>query len=232
MIRKMIKRLLKVKWKTSNLMPQKHPIDNVSSDSYAIHPEIVQVRCPHCGDSASFEGVGIRDYRYFPTSNILGVRRCPSPSCHGQLFVQKIGNNRTTYRAVLIDFDGNSIPDNISDVFGEALLCHSVGANVASAIMVRKTLELVCEDMDAKGSDLKERIKALEQNITLPKALFDAMDNLRLLGNDAAHVETKTFDSITEKELALAIGLAKEILKSTYQLDGLVSELRKLKKDE
>jgi hypothetical protein len=50
------------------------------------------------------------------------------------------------------------------------------------------------------------------------------------LGNDAAHVKAKDYDAITEKEATLAISLAKELLKATYQYSSLVAELKALKK--
>jgi hypothetical protein len=53
---------------------------------------------------------------------------------------------------------------------------------------------------------------------------------LRLLGNDAAHVEAKTYDSVGSEEIEAGIELTKEILKAVYQLNDLLSRLRALKK--
>ncbi|MFZ1459077.1 MAG: DUF4145 domain-containing protein [Candidatus Saccharimonadales bacterium] len=130
----------------------------------------------------------------------------------------------------MIDFNNDSIPEPISQNFEEALLCEANECYIASAIMVRKTLEMICDDRGANGSNLVARIKALRNQVTLPDALFDAMDNLRLLGNDAAHLELKEFDEIGEDELEVAIELTKEILKAIYQLDSIVSKLKTLKK--
>jgi len=57
-----------------------------------------------------------------------------------------------------------------------------------------------------------------------------AADELRLLGNDAAHVEAKAYDAIGSAEAALAIELAKELLKAVYQYSALVTKLKALKK--
>ena len=43
-------------------------------------------------------------------------------------------------------------------------------------------------------------------------------------------IEAKTYDSIGESELEIAIELTKEILKAVYQLDDLLAKLRALKK--
>jgi hypothetical protein len=55
------------------------------------------------------------------------------------------------------------------------------------------------------------------------------MDELRLLGNDATHVEAKLYDQIGEPQVAIALELTKEILKGIYQLDSLVKRLQSLK---
>jgi hypothetical protein len=65
--------------------------------------------------------------------------------------------------------------------------------------------------------------------VVLPNVLFQAMDELRLLGNDAAHIEAKVFDQIGKAEIEAAIELTKEILKGVYQLDSLVKKLQALK---
>ena len=56
------------------------------------------------------------------------------------------------------------------------------------------------------------------------------MDELRLLGNDAAHVEAKTYADVSSEETSAAIELTKEILKAVYQLDDLVKRLQALKR--
>ena len=55
--------------------------------------------------------------------------------------------------------------------------------------MVRRVLEEVCEDKEAKGKDLKARVAALGGAALIPKELIEAADELRILGNDAAHVK-------------------------------------------
>ena len=96
--------------------------------------------------------------------------------------------------------------------------------------MVRRTLEEVCSDRGASGNDLKNRLKALRSVIVLPTELLDAADELRILGNDAAHLEAKVYDEVGKEEVEAAIDLCKEILKAVYQLSSLVQRLRSLKK--
>jgi len=86
-----------------------------------------------------------------------------------------------------IDFNTENIPDQIRSTFVEAVTCHSEQCYAASAIMVRRTLEELCENKSCMGGNLQKRIEALKVNVVLPKELFEALDELRLLGNDAAH---------------------------------------------
>ena len=52
------------------------------------------------------------------------------------------------------------------------------------------------------------------------------MGELKALGNDAAHVEAKAYNTIRIEEAEDSIKLAKEILKARYQLRGLVERLQ------
>ena len=96
--------------------------------------------------------------------------------------------------------------------------------------MIRKTLEELCIDRSADGSTLKQRIVALGNAVLLPKELLDGLDDLRLLGNDAAHVEARTYQQVGQEEVEISLEFTKEILKAVYQYSDLLARLRSLKK--
>jgi len=96
--------------------------------------------------------------------------------------------------------------------------------------MVRKTLEELCHVQGAAGPNLKERIKALGTKVLLPPELLDGLDDLRLLGNDAAHIESQEFNNVGKEEVEIGIEFAKEVLKAVYQYSGLLARLRSLKR--
>jgi hypothetical protein len=123
-----------------------------------------------------------------------------------------------------------NIPVSIIKTFDEAVTCHAQNCFVASAIMIRRTLEEICEERGAIGKDLKTRIHDLKTKILLPQELFDAMDELRLLGNDAVHIDANIFAQISNQELDVAIEFTLEILKALYQYSSLLSKMRELKK--
>ena len=95
--------------------------------------------------------------------------------------------------------------------------------------MVRKTLEELCDDQGTRGATLADRIKDLKSKVMLPVGMLDGLDNLRLLGNDAAHVVLKTFDQIGKQQVEVGILLAQELLKAVYQSRLLTSKLESLK---
>ena len=135
-----------------------------------------------------------------------------------------------SYPPQVIDFDSTNLPANILFSLEEAVKAHAAGCHRASALMVRRVLEELCDDKKATGSDLKQRLATLSTNVVVPKELLDAADELRLLGNDAAHISAKNYDAIGDKENTLAIELAKELLKAVYQYASLVDRLKALKR--
>lgn len=203
-----------------------------------LHSKPVVLRCPHCGSIGTFYGqnpsTGYQFTTEFGGTNyglnlIFGSRLCPNPNCSRPIFVVE-QNGSVAYAAPpqTIDFDTSNVPSKISDSLKEAIVCLAVGCFRASALMIRRTLEEICDDKNASGDNLKKRIESLSSTIVVPSALIAAIDQLRILGNDAAHVEAKTYDSIGKNEIEIGIILCKEFIKATYQLDELVSQLKNL----
>jgi hypothetical protein len=140
------------------------------------------------------------------------------------------GKIEISYPPERIDFDSTSIPQSIIESLEEAITCHANQCFIAAAIMVRKTLENLCDAQQASGSDLKGRIKALGSKVVLPPDLLSGLDDLRLLGNDAAHIESQAYNQVSQEEVEVAIEFAKEVLKAIYQYSALLAKLKKLKK--
>ncbi|HYL32995.1 MAG TPA: DUF4145 domain-containing protein [Stellaceae bacterium] len=193
-------------------------------------PGVVSLRCPSCRRNGSFSGfTNIADVQ-LTVQDFAGMRVCPNPECKELVFIIANGADITAYPAERLDFDPGGIPPKILASFEEALTDHANQCFKSSAIMVRRTLEEICADKGAKGNGLKERLTALQSVIVVPKELLDAADELRILGNDAAHLEARVYDDIGKTEVEAAIDLCKEILKAVYQLDSLVKRLKALKK--
>lgn len=185
-------------------------------------------RCPHCGKTSVLQLIG-QDLG-LASGIFTGQRMCPDPACKGHMFIISNGSAvLTSYPRMRAEFDSTNIPPAVLKTFEEALDCHAAGAFVAAAIMVRRTLEEICVKQGVTGSNLQARLKNLGSKIVMPKELLEGMDELRLLGNDAAHIEAKTYNAVSRSELDVAIEVAKEILKALYQYSALLGKLRALK---
>ena len=190
----------------------------------------IQTICPYCGHKGTFEAIS-RD-RFIQNQYICGQRLCPDKDCQGHLFVvlDRSGNLLFHYPFRNVSLNKEKIPASIIKTFDEAVTCHAQNCFVASAIMIRRTLEEICEERGAVGKDLKTRIRDLQTKTLLPQELFDAMDELSLLGDDAAHIEANTFAQISSQELDVAIEFTIQFLKALYQYSSLLSKMRELKK--
>ncbi len=182
----------------------------------------------------TFDALFGHDKVLFPPGELtVGHRRCPNPTCHTYvLVVYRPGDPPTveaTYPPELLDFDPTNVPTEVVAALEEAVKCHSQECFVASAIMVRKTLEELCAERGATGDNLRARILALGSKVVLPQELLDGLDDLRLLGNDAAHIESTVYNQVGREEVEVGIEFTKEVLKAVYQYSALLGRLRALK---
>lgn len=207
--------------------------------------QAISLRCPHCRHASALLPIHaeVRDIgwnalitgddgkKYSEVGYGAGLRKCPRPECYGLIFVAyRPEGPIVAYPPETIDFDASALPERILSTLEEAVKCHAAGAFRATALMVRRILEELCDDRQAVGENLAKRLKALGATVIVPDELLRAADELRLLGNDAAHIEGKAYDSVGRTEAELAIELAKELLKAVYQYQSLVDRLRALKK--
>jgi hypothetical protein len=190
---------------------------------------VIRMRCPACRQRGIFEALSGQD-TVIAGFGTAGYRRCPDPACNALVFFAVGPQGLGTYPAERIDFDATNVPPPVLAALTEAVTCHADECFIAAAIMVRKTLEELCRDRKAEGANLKERIKALGAKVVLPTELLDGLDDLRLLGNDAAHIESREYDKVGKEEVEIGVELAKEVLKAVYQYSALLNKLRALKK--
>ncbi len=195
----------------------------------------VTLRCPICQHYGAFEPLDESRDILVKAGNVSSVRSCPNPTCKALVFIVYELNTNTlkpTFPPERLIFDASNIPAQIKNALEEAITCHANQAYIAAAIMVRKTLEELCYDQRAEGANLQKRLASLGTKIVVPKRLLEAADTLRLLGNDAAHIEARTFNQVSKKEVEIGISLTKELLKAVFQFDDLLAELEGLKRPD
>ena len=194
----------------------------------------IAVKCPHCWHNGTFETTWISDVVEMNRGVVhfyLWIRRCPNKKCNGHLFFisDALENILLTSPSDTIPFNRENIPTKVIWAFEEAIKCHSNTCFIASAIMIRKTLEEICTEQSITWKNLKEKLKDLWTKILIPKELISGMDELRLLWNDAAHIEAQTFWEIWKVEIEISLEFTKEILKAVYQFESLLKKLQSLK---
>ena len=193
--------------------------------STSLHPLL---NCPQCGRESVFSAPIGAIYVIPPMK--LSLHTCPNKNCLALVYIctDQQENILDMYPRSRIKFDQTDIPSNISLTLNEAITCHANKCYIAAAIMVRKTLELFCEDRGSRGKNLEERINGLEGKLLLPPDLLQDIHHIRFLGNDAAHVESKLYQNIGEAEVEAAIDFTKQILQAAYQYKNLSQKLKNL----
>lgn len=188
----------------------------------------VSARCPHCKHNGVLTAIHeVHDAE--GGQGFAGVRRCPNPECGGVVFFTLAAGLQRTYPPEAIDFDATSLPPTIVEMISEAATCAANECYRAAAIMVRRTLEEVCADKGATGKQLSDRLKSLASIALLSSDLVEALTELRLLGNDAAHVEAREYIAVGEEEVTVALDACKVVLQAVYQYGDVVARMRALK---
>src|SRR5664280_2972906 len=126
----------------------------------------VSLRCPECRQMGTFHPFMQHDAgtQRGGRACIAGLRLCPNQSCRALVFCvwnQAGGKLVASYPPERLDFDATNIPASITKALEEAITCHANECFIASAIMVRKTLEELCHERGATGANLKERLRNL-----------------------------------------------------------------------
>lgn len=197
--------------------------------------------CPECGNHVIFQPYkDCLDLNYSDGScdkYFFGQRICPDPECRAHIFfIKEVNSGGPSYTKIypfkvrLNNLDMNKLPQNINSSLDETLRCFNASCYRASAIMIRRTLEEICELQETIGKNLHEKIKDLRSKITISDQLYEAFMELKFLGNDAAHIESKYFEQIGKIEVETALLLLTEILRALYEHQNILDKFKALKK--
>lgn len=217
-------------------------------DDLSVVPEDIEVKvsgiCPHCLHKTIFERVGPDDKlcQYFDIGQrpmhayIYSIRRCPG--CKGAVFLiaylEQFGVEpeiRAIYPERKIRWESEGYPEMISSSLNKAIFNYEHGHYDTAAIMLRKAIEQICDEAGASRNKLLgQKIQELEKQLILPKEILEGIRELSYLGNDAVHVDARTFQDVGKPEVEVGIELATEIVRSLYFYKTIISRLRSLKK--
>lgn len=111
------------------------------------------------------------------------------------------------------------LPENIKSTFKAAEMVVNIDVN-AYAMLMRRLLELVCIDREAKGSGLAIMLGDLAKKSEIPSKLVDVAKGLKDFGNIGAH---SYCGSLSEGEVPIVSALTKSILEYLYTAPYLAS---------
>lgn len=114
-----------------------------------------------------------------------------------------------------------ALPTEVSKIYLETLAALSNDAPVLAGIGLRATVEAVCKDKKAAGSNLQLQIDNLVAQGVITADAAQILHSLRFMGNAAAH----EMRAHTNEELITALDIVEMLLKNVYILPKFVEKL-------
>lgn len=94
------------------------------------------------------------------------------------------------------------MPEDVKEVYDKARAVFPF-SHEASSAMLRSALEQLLNHLDPSSNNLSKKLDRLIQKGTLPEPVIQAMDSIRLIGNDAIHPGKIQWDEPQEIALLL-----------------------------
>lgn len=194
------------------------------------------VRCGHCGNNTVMRIVG--EYPLIsecddPWSRlsweegyIYQILLCPA--CNNVIFRRyywhsiRIEGDPVEFETLYptLNLGPVGLPDEIQQAYDAANKVRNIDAN-AYGVLLGRLIELVCEDRNAIGATLAEKIKNLSDKEEIPVKLVSVANSIRQLRNIGAHA---SLGNLTPKEIPILDNLCKAILEYVYTAPSLVEE--------
>lgn len=115
------------------------------------------------------------------------------PACHGVFLQRSWLTEPSEFRYEEMVYPKQSklpltgLPDEVRRSYESALSCFDTGNYEPCVIMCRKCLEAVCMLLGESSGSLQKRLIRLRDKGDVEPKLYSWADELRLIGNDAAH---------------------------------------------
>lgn len=93
------------------------------------------------------------------------------------------------------------IPEELQKALIESIKCYKSDAHTATAIMCRRTIEGFCELKGVAENNLDKSIKKLRDGGFINEQLYEWANQLRLVGNEAAHNINAVFSDVDAKDI-------------------------------
>jgi len=194
------------------------------------HTEVIE--CRHCGNRAPMLVVatfsdeyeeGDNGYHWTESKNYELVQ---CPSCREVTLRYYFWHDGYMESAedttIRIFYPGEKsiprgLPPELAKEFNAADQVRRASPN-AYGVLLRRVLELVCEDRSAEGDTLYLKLKDLADRDEIPSKLVTVAQSLRGFGNVGAHA---SLGNLTDKEVPVLENLTRAILEYVYSAPAL-----------
>lgn len=158
------------------------------------------ITCPHCGnktsqivkyETTSTEKVSTGDGQVFPTEIyyfLVQCKTCNKVSLYNnwELAPDPYDLEDALCLYPKIEKISSSVPDVIRRSYNEVKKVEKISPD-AFVVLIGKSLECLCEDKKAEGSNLKNKLEDLAKKGIIPETLLKMGHGVRLLRNIGAH---------------------------------------------
>ena len=106
------------------------------------------------------------------------------------------------YPTALVPYAEYELPEVILASYSEATKCLNARADLATAVMCRRTIESILADKgQSKVTNLASAIKKLSNDKIIPESMTHLADLIRVVGNIGAHASSTKVDRKQAKEI-------------------------------
>lgn len=195
------------------------------------------LRCEHCGNTSPMEVVadfsGLKSYDDSPRSSMsweagdmYELLRCPA--CDGVMLRTYYWHSEATepseveYKLLYPTCVDRPVglPDSLARAFDAAQKVRNIDVN-AYGVLLGRVLEMVCEDRNADGRDLADKLADLAKKGEIPEKLVGVAKGLRQLRNVGAHA---TLGELTGANLPILDRLCRAILEYVYSAPHIAQQ--------
>ncbi len=198
------------------------------------------IRCGHCGNTTIMKIVGeysrVSDYDdpqsgfFWEAGPVYHILLCPA--CDNVTFRKYYWHGLRLDPGDPVEFEvlypsqnmgPAGLPEKIQRAYDAANKVRNIDVN-AYGVLLGRLIELICEDREANGTTLAEKIKDLSDKEEIPVKLFSVANSLRQLRNIGAHASV---GNLTPEETPILDNLCKAILEYVYTAPLLVLQAEK-----
>lgn len=114
------------------------------------------------------------------------------------------------------------LPEKVKTSYQSALKVRNVELN-AFAVLIGRTLDIICNERNAKGNTLYEKLNDLSSRNEIPGRLADMAQGIRVLRNIGAHAD---LGEIVQEDVPILIDFCEAILEYLYKAPSRLRSFR------